>query len=168
MTLVLETGAGIATANSYVDEDFFDTYCDDKSLVPIDGDTEAALIRATTALDNKYRSNYPGYRTLGRAQGLEWPRTAAYDYEGLVINTNEVPIEVKQATCEFALRELEEPGSVTPDLERGGYIRSIRAGSVGIDYGGSSNQTTYTIVDGIMAKILGPVTTAYNAKAVRG
>jgi hypothetical protein len=168
MSIVLEDGSGILNANSYVTEEEFDTYCDDRDITADDGDAEAALIRAAVALDGKYRMKYPGYRTVGRLQGLEWPRTAAYDYEGLTIDTDEIPLEIKNAQCELALRELTEPGSLTPDLERGGNIRSIRAGSVGIDYSGSTVMTVYTIVDQILSKLIGPVYSPYSGKTVRG
>lgn len=169
MPLVTEDGTGILTANSYVTEEAFDTYCDDRNLTPAEGDAESALIRAAVALDGSYRMKYPGYRTIGRGQGLEWPRTAAYDYEGLTIGTNEIPQEIKDAQCEMALRELAEPGSLTPDLERGGYISSMSAGSVSITYGGPGTATTtYTIVDEILSKLIGPTTYGYSGKAVRG
>lgn len=169
MPIIVEDGTFPEGANSYVSETDFDAYCDDRAITPTAGaDAEAALIRASVALDGAYRANYSGYRTLGREQGLEWPRTASYDYEGLLIGDDVVPQEVKDAVCELAVREMAEPGSVTPDLERGGWIQSVTAGSVSVTYGGASNRTTYTVVDAIMSKLIGAVTTAYNARAVRG
>lgn len=174
MALILEDGTAPAGANSYATEAIADAYFDDRDNTDWgdyagSNDKEAALIRATAALDNSYRSRYPGYRTLGRQQSLEWPRTAAYDYEGVVVNTNEVPIEVIQSTCEFAIRELLSPGSTNPDQDRGGDIRSIRAGSVAIDYGATASvNTTFQTVDGIMARILGAAIAPWSANSVRG
>lgn len=169
MPIIVEDGTFPEGANSYISETDFDTYCDDRAITPTEGaDAEAALIRASVALDGAYRAKYSGYRTLGREQGLEWPRTAAYDYEGMLIGDDEVPQEVRDATCELALREMAQPGSVTPDLERGGWIQSVSAGSVSVTYGGSTNRTTYTIVDAIMSKLLGAVQPFYNARAARG
>ena len=118
---------------------------------------DSGLIRATAALDGAYRMIYPGYRTLGRQQGLEWPRTAAYDYEGLVIDTHEVPREVIAATCEIAIREIAVPGSMAPDLAAGGFIRALRAGSVSIEYTGAAYQVQpiYTKINDIMASLIG-------------
>jgi hypothetical protein len=169
MTMVVETGTGIANSNSYVSTTDFETYCDDHGYTIPSGDEESALVRATLALDAAYRANYPGYRTLGRMQGLDWPRTAAYDYEGYVIDTLTVPREIIWSTCEMGLREITTPGIMQPDLKRGGFIRSMRAGSVEIVYGGSSNRTIFTIVDGIMSSLLGSVSSAsISGTAVRG
>lgn len=170
MALVVEDGTGLADANSYVSETDFDAYCDDRAISPTSGDVEAALVRASASLDGAYRAQYPGYRTNTRVQGLEWPRTAAYDYEGNLIPEDEIPKEVTQATCELAVRELASPGSTAPDLDRGGDIRSIRAGSVAIEYGANSTpETIYTIVDGIMASLLGSVAPSnYFGSAARG
>lgn len=155
MTLVLEDGDGVEDANSYVDEDTFDEYLDTRSLTVSDGDKEAALIRASTAIDARYSASYPGYQKSGRDQGLQWPRAAAYDVSGWLIRDDEVPKEVIQATCEAAVRELASPGSMMPDLERGGQIQSLRAGSVGITYAANATaKTTFTLIDGIMANIL--------------
>jgi hypothetical protein len=69
----------------------------------------------------------------------------------------------------MGLREITTPGIMQPDLKRGGFIRSMRAGSVEIVYGGSSNRTIFTIVDGIMSSLLGSVSSAsISGTAVRG
>lgn len=155
MAIVVEDGTGMANSNSYASETELDDYCDERAITLADGDAEAALIRASSALDGAYRMSYPGYRTLSRDQAMEWPRTAAYDYEGVMIDASTVPYEIKHATFEMAIREVAEPGIMTPDLERGGFIRRMKAGSVEIEYGGSNNQTIFTIIDGIMSKIIG-------------
>jgi hypothetical protein len=160
MAIVVEDGTCIADANSYVGTDDFETYCENAGYTIPSGDEESALIRATLALDAAYRTNYPGYRTLGRMQGLDWPRTAAYDYEGYVIDTKTIPREIIKATCEMAIREIATPGIMQPDLKRGGFIRSMRAGSVEITYGGSNNRTIFTIIDGIMSSLLGSMSSA--------
>jgi hypothetical protein len=166
MAFTVEDGTGIEGSNSYVSESEFDAYCEDRGLTPATGDVEPALVRATTALDGHYHTQYPGYRTYGREQGLEWPRTGAYDYEGNVIGDDEIPQEIKDATCEMCIRELTEPGVMTPDLGR--PVQSIQAGSVGITYGGGTQMTTYTVIDGILSPILsGSGTSTYSGRAVR-
>lgn len=175
MAIVIEDGTGVVGANSYASENDADTYFEDRDNTDWNnysgtGDKEAALIRATTALDNMYRYQYTGYRTFGRDQMLEWPRTAAYDYEGILIDTQEIPIEVIQSTCEFAVRELMDPNSILGDLEQGGnLIQSLQAGSVSITYAGASNpNTVYQTVDTIMSKLLGPMTASFTGVTVRG
>lgn len=158
--IVVEDGTGIATANAYADDDDLSTYADNNNVTLASSDSDAidsALIRASAALDGGYRMVFPGYRTKGREQALEWPRTAAYDYEGLVIGTNEIPREIVAATCEMAIRELSSPGSMAPDLAAGGFIRRLQAGSVSIEYTGGAyeSQSVFTTIDNILSSLIG-------------
>jgi len=160
MSFVLEDGTGLADATSYASEDDFDTYTEDRGYTVTVGDTEAALIRATQILDATYRREFPGSRTNGRAQALEWPRTGATDFNGDDIDEDEVPIEIIEATCELALRELASPGSTMPDLDRGGTVHRVRAGSVEVEYGANASATTtFQLIDGILAPLIGDVST---------
>lgn len=156
--MIVEDGDGIEGANSYVSLDEAITYCADHGLTFAASPSalgEAALIRATTAIDTQYSTSFPGYRRSGRDQGLEWPRAAAYDAGGWLIRDDEIPIEIVKATIEAAVREFAEPNSMMPDLERGGHIASLRAGSVGITYSvNASGRTTFTLIDGILANVL--------------
>jgi hypothetical protein len=161
MTITVENGTGLSTANTYVSENDATTYHldrdnDDWHAYSGTEDKEAALVRATAAIDGMFRSSFPGYKKLSRDQSLEWPRSYAYDIEGNLIDSDSLPRELVQATCEAALRELQDPGCMAPDLERGGDVRRMKAGSVEIEYGaGSQARTAYTI----LAQILGPILT---------
>lgn len=157
--IIVEDGTGqLQGANSYVSMDDANAYCSDHGLAFVASPSslgEAALIRASIAIDARYANAYPGYRKNGRQQGLQWPRAAAYDIAGWLITDSEVPIEIIQATCEAAVRELADPNSMMPDLERGGKIDSIKAGSVGITWSSSASAyTTFTLIDGILINIL--------------
>jgi hypothetical protein len=160
MTVTVEDGTGIEDANSYVSADDAETYCENHGLSSWtsssdDDAKEAALIRASAAIDARYGACFPGTRLKGRDQGLQWPRLAAYDISGWLIGDKEVPVEVINATIEAAVRELATPNSLMPDLERGGQIQSIRAGSVGIIYAnGAPARTTFILIDGILANVL--------------
>jgi len=45
-----------------------------------------------------------------------------------------------------------EPGSLSPDLDRGGAIKTLKAGSVEIDYAESAPvSTTFTAIDGLLS-----------------
>jgi hypothetical protein len=172
MALTVEDGSGVAGADSYISVADAETYCTARGLTFATGTTdnkEAALRRATVALDAMYRTRFPGYRTNARSQVFEWPRQAAFDMEENVIASNEIPIEVKNAVCEMAVRELAEAGSMMPDLERGGHIQSLRAGSVGIEFGNNAlATTTFQLIDGILASLLGPAPSRMSGVAVRG
>lgn len=80
---------------------------------------EEALRRATSWLDAKYKSRWPGLPYNNRAQALDWPRVQAYDCDGYDVDSLTVPREIVKATCEAALRELQAPGSLSPDIVPG-------------------------------------------------
>lgn len=120
----------------------------------------AALTRATSWVDG-YRSRFPGRKVEGRSQELEWPRIDAVDADGEDIADDEIPVEIEQATYEAALRELVEPGSLSPDLERGGAVKRLKAGSVELEYAdGASVSTSFTAIENLLEAILTPASGA--------
>lgn len=169
MTVTVEDGTGLADANAYVAVADCAAYAVARGKTfptsPVNA-AEQAIIRATQGLDGKYGASYPGERLNGRAQALGWPRTDAYDMADNLIASNAVPVEIVQATCEAAIRELATPDAMLPDLERS--IRTLKAGSVEIEYGaGATATTTFQIIDGILASLIG-APNQYTASAVRG
>lgn len=162
MSIVVEDGTGLANANSYVSVADADAYHSargnsawtESSTSPDQGKT-AALIRATTFIDGHYRGRWPGTPLNGRDQALAWPRENATDAEGNDVASDEVPREIIATTCEAALRELQSPGSLQPDLERGGAIRRLKAGSVEVEYADNAlNTTTLTLIDDILSGLI--------------
>lgn len=172
MAISVEDGTGVPGADSYISVDDAGLYCTARGLTFADGadaDKEAALRRATAALDAMYRSRFPGSKANGRSQSLEWPRTGAEDAEGEEISDDEVPVEVLNAVCEMAVRELAEPGSMLPDLERGGQVRALKAGSVSIEYGANAEaRTTFQLIDGLLSGLLGAQVYPFAGTAIRG
>lgn len=195
MTLIVEDGTGRVDAESYASVATCGTYCANRGMTFDTTQTalcEQALRRATAYIDQRYRRRFPGYRvyraTIGSYQALEWPRLEAYyhtpDDQGdgpylygfqaygnlgfEVIPQNAVPVEVINATCEAAAREFAEPGQLFPDLDRGGGVAELVAGSVRIGYAGNAaNQTTFQAIDYALSRLIG-YRSQYTAKAVRG
>lgn len=172
MALVVEDGSGVEGAQSYLDVSGFKKYADARALVYTGTDPviEAALIRATAWLDASYRSRWPGTRVYGRDQRLAWPRSGVTDADDEEIAEGEIPQEVLDAAAEAAVRELASPGSLAPDLERGGAIRRVQAGSVSVEYASTATAgTTFSLIDGLLAGLLvgGGETNVYAARAVR-
>ncbi|MBV1814520.1 hypothetical protein KTT58_17385 [Pseudomonas viridiflava] len=131
---------------------------------------QAALIRASAYIDGRYRklmasgmwqSLFPGVKTEGRGQAREWPRTGAEDYEGNPIPDDQVPTEVEQATYEAALREIAQPGSLSPDFvaatmvkrEKVGPLETEFAIATGADAAGSV-RPVISIIDEMIAPVL--------------
>jgi hypothetical protein len=178
--IVLEDGTSVPTANSYVSESMLNTYCYDRAITIPNGDASAALIRATQYIEGHYRGRWPGSRARYRGQqGLSWPRFGAYAddgsrmiYRGLqqlygayadnnyainigyFIQPNEIPIELIQAVCEAAIRELAVPGYLQPDLTMTG-LKSESAGDTQFQYYLINKAIPLiTVIDGILAPIL--------------
>jgi hypothetical protein len=160
MTLVVEDGTGTNSpkADSYNSLDEIQAYADDHGLTFATSPTEpaeAAARRAAVWLDATYRDRLPGTRTNGRQQGLAWPRTGATDIDGNEIADDEIPAEWKAAHAEATIKELASPGTLSPDLERGGDIKRMKAGSVEIEYkDGAPATTIFSAIDSILSGLI--------------
>lgn len=98
---------------------------------------EAALLRASVYVDSLGRVAigcggstpvFAGAKAGGRAQVREWPRLNATDGSFNAIPSDEVPIEILQATYEAGLRELVAPGSLSPDYVPAALVKREKAG----------------------------------------
>jgi hypothetical protein len=193
MAFVVEDGTGLPNANSYLAVADADAYHADQGNTAWVGevaDKQSALVRATMYVDASYRGRFPGYPTTGRTQSREWPRVGAYVripedgrndafFTGYAhayafingvyyIPQTEIPREIKAAVCEGALRELTDPGSLTPDLDRGNAISRLKAGPVEIAYSGAATATTvFQTIDLALASLLMPAS-PYGGKVARG
>jgi hypothetical protein len=182
MALVVETGVGVITANTYITRAEFDSYAElmnwDVSAYT-DEQVEAAIVRATRAID--HWQTWQGVRTYGNEQGLFWPRKAgtieygvfvadAYmtevvDSEGLPIEVDEIPGDLKQAVCEATYRELVSPNSLQADYAA--RIKMLKAGSVAIEYDTSASvSTNYTVIDDLLSSLGSPDGGASNNAAM--
>ncbi|MGU3496355.1 DnaT-like ssDNA-binding protein [Xanthobacteraceae bacterium A53D] len=160
MSLVVEDGTGIAAADSYVSSADLLDYAGRFSGATLPTD-EAALERplrvASAWVDATYRARFRGQRLRGRQQGLEWPRSDAFDAAGSEVPETEVPREIRDATCEAALREVAKPGSLSPDLKRGGAIKSVTAGEVEVVFADRAPlSTTFATIEGWLSGLLLP------------
>lgn len=160
MTLIITPGA--ADADSYASLAQALAYHAAKGnaawATATDPNRETALRRATAWTDATYRSLWPGYRVNHRNQSLDWPRYAAVDNEGWIVDYTSIPIEVVNATCEAALRELATPGSLSPDYAAAEQVASATAGPVSVTYKATIGVGTVipilTIVDGILSRLI--------------
>lgn len=168
MTLIVEDGTGVDGAVSYISGADCATYAAARGLTFTDDATgDAALIRGTQWLDAAYMAFWPGVPTNGRDQGLQWPRkmpdgSSVLDAYGNTIANNAIPIEVKDACCEAAIREQANPGSLSPDVTPGKAITKAEvyeavtvtyANSTGVD----AQRPVSTVIDDILASLIGDV-----------
>jgi hypothetical protein len=157
MALVVEDGTGLVDAEAYVSVSDVVAYAAARALEFTNAPSmqEAAIRRATAYVDAIYGGRYPGRKVRARLQALGWPRSEAQDADGDLIASNEVPPEIKAAVCEAAIRELATPNSLAPDLERGGQVKSLKAGSVEVVYAdGATPATVISTIDNALAPLI--------------
>lgn len=159
MSLIVEDGTGLPEAESYVSVNDADAYHDARGNVAWTGDEaakEAALRRATEYLDGLYRTRWLG-QAATLAQGLCWPRAYAR-IPGGYLPSDALPKALARSCCEVALREIQAPGGLTPDIYPGERVTSEVVGPLEVDYaeGGSPTDVLPVIVavERIMAPLL--------------
>lgn len=156
--LIVEDGSIVADANSYIAYDYALAYHalrgNSAWAAASDADQQYAIIRATQAVDSIYKGKWKGEPTEYGTQELEWPRSGVA-VGSANIDDNVIPAAIKKAVCEAALRELASPGSMTPDLDRGGEIKRVKADVVEVEYmDGANSTTTFTAIDGLLADLV--------------
>ena len=176
MVLTVETGAGLSSADAFVSLADMADYAAKNGLTdwtsaadsPAD-DQEAAIRRATRYLSTGF--SWKGYKTNGRSQALAWPRADVEDEEGNEIGSDEVPVEVVNACCEIAVRELVTPGYCTPDVVLSDRVKSERVGPVSVEYAASysvdASRPAILIVQDIVGGLLSVSSNPLVGSAVR-
>lgn len=165
MALIVETGAGIAGANSYATLAFIAAYWADRPHderaaawdVASEDDQTGAAIEATSYIEGNWGAFYRGQRA-GWVQGLGFPRTNAKDDAGYPLPILPPPLQV--AVAELAPRAL--VGRLADDIDMGQRIRSetkrIGPISKSVEYAGTGSRqaprTSYGVLAGILAPIL--------------
>lgn len=136
MTLVVETGAGLADAESYASVVAADAQCEKLGVTGwaalSEGEKEIALRNATRFMLATYRTRWDGRRVY-QVQALDWPR---YDVcaDGWPVLSTVVPADVVSACIELAVRA--GSGEVLlPDLETGNnQIKRDKTGPLETEY----------------------------------
>lgn len=155
MPLVHETGAGLATAESYIsvaDATTRHGNFGNAAWAAAASDTvrEQALRKATAYMEQAYRERWKGNRhTVDQA--LSWPRNGVVVDGFVAIDSDVVPNEVKNACADLALKALTE--TLAPDLERG--IVREKVGPIETEYDRSSPQAKrFRAIDMMLAPLL--------------
>jgi hypothetical protein len=173
MPLTVENGTGRTDADSLVSLAECDDYHSVRGNATWTGTDEAkeqALRRASAFLSNAYQ--WAGWQTRPRIQSLAWPRAEVVDQDGFLVRSDEVPVEIRQATCEVALRELVSPGAMNPDVTTAETVKSVTAGSVSVQFANASagpgaNRPVLMVVRDLISGFLRSGGTTFG-KAARG
>lgn len=180
MPLIVETGEVVESADCYADLVYADQYHADRGnstwAAATDPQKEAAMRNAAQFMDGAYLSRWKG-QVLYVYQARQWPRYgvqlsglrsfAAENYDlGVslgMIPSNMIPVQIKQANCELALRALS--GSLSPDMPRGDWIKKQTIGPITQEFEKQSGGTsTYPVVEQLLAPF---VTSSNSAELVR-
>lgn len=161
MSLIVEDGTGKADADTYcslVDATSYHAAMGNTAWAALANDTlrEQALRRATTYMVQAYRQSWMGYR-MSTYQALDWPRydvpmqDTASGYGLAYYPNNVVPIEVRNACAELALRA--SAGSLLAD--EGREVLEQTVGPITTKYARGGDQSKrYTAVDALLAGLL--------------
>lgn len=152
--LILEEGQAGADSESYCSVDFATDYHTKRGNVawlhlPTVLDKERALRRATDFMVGEYRAAWKGCRVKA-TQRLDWPR---YDVEvdGFCLPSDEVPLPVKEACAELALRAI--TASLAPD--EGPQKSEVKVGPILVKYEeGARAARKFTAVDSLLGPYL--------------
>lgn len=152
MTLTVENGTGLATAESYIsvaDADARATAFGNTAWTGTEAAKEAALRRATAYLEQQYRNRWKGTRLL-RDQALSWPRYGA-EVDGYDIDSTVVPREVANVCADLAAKALTT--TLSADVERTAIREKV--GPIEVEYSPySPTSTRYVAVSDALAPFL--------------
>ena len=133
-TFTAETGTGSSTANSYATIADGNSYHASHLFASTwhqanDSTKEKALMWATRLIDDYFE--FTGEKSH-KDNALKWPRNGAYDNEGWLIDNNEIPTSLKNATAEWARAMITEDRTAFLETDDRGYKR-IKAGSLELE-----------------------------------
>jgi hypothetical protein len=164
MSLVVESGAGLSTAESYVsvaDADAYHALRGNTTWADLDTleQKEPALVRATDYMIQVYRQRWKGVR-MQAEQALDWPRSGVYtepflhgavgEYPHLVAD-DVVPTDVARACAKLALKAV--TADLAPDLERA--TKREKVGPLEVEYAdGAPQYVRYREIDNMLASYL--------------
>lgn len=151
MSLIVEDGTGLSTAESYVSVAAADTRMTALGLTNwgtlSTTEKEQALRRSTQHMLRAYRGRWKGTRVTS-TQALDWPRYIPDMVDGHPVLSSVVPTDIANACADLALKAA--AGDLAPDLERA-VIRK-KVGPLETEYSPHSPQATrYRAIDMALA-----------------
>jgi hypothetical protein len=163
LTLIVEDGSGMSTAESYVSAADASTYfaahggATTAWTAATSGEQEAALRYARVWMDARYM--WPG-SIMKLSQALEWPRYGAFDSDGRIYLG--VPQVIKDAQCELAKEHLNL--ALNTPVTQANFISSVSTSrseggdtdSLSVSYNaGAPVERDFTYVDRLLSKLTG-------------
>lgn len=164
--LTVEDGTGLPNADSFVslaDCEASHLAINGVAWAGTDVDKEAAIRRASQYLS---ALKWVGNKNT-REQALAWPRTNAVDADGFDIASDEVPIEVADATCLLAFFELDNPNGLFPQFTAGQAQQSVTVGPISVSFATArSVEDVRPVITAAMDRIRGLLSSGRGTKFV--
>lgn len=124
MTLVVETGEGLANSNSYATVAQYKAYCDARGISYAgvsDTVIEQSLVKSTDAMTQMFTSRWNGFRYYSTTQSLDFPRSwceilgRSRSGYPVYVDNNVVPNDVINACIMLAIES--QSATLVPNLE---------------------------------------------------
>ena len=165
VALIVEQGAIVADANTYVDADMVDAYMDNLGRLPwVDVANKTALIyRSALEMEARYRTLWKGAKRDDNdavsPQPLSWPRKEVTDEDGTLVDDASVPNLVQLAQMEIVW--LISSGSEFVQQEitsEEGRIKSEQVGPLKTEFfENKSTQSIFPFIDQLLEPLTGGV-----------
>lgn len=121
MAFTPEDGTGLSTANAYVDTAFADAYFADRGVTDWTGtpeDKQSWIIRATDYIDARFGAVLIDQIAFPGIQALQFPRVKVGTTATPPVS---LPVNLKKAACEYALRAKTSPLAPDPVIDPSGF-----------------------------------------------
>lgn len=170
--MALITTPGASNANAYISEADADTYHSLRGnaawAAASSADKQAAIVRATFAIDGTYRRKFAG-KKASATQPLEWPRSSAKDANGYTFDDDALPPALVNATAEAALIELGEAGALSASYTSGLRMNREKVDVIEVEQEFGSEYTgkvSYSVIEQYLSDLL--TGSKYSVGVVRG
>ena len=157
VSLIVEDGSCVPSANSYVSLEYADEYMRNTgktSWASLDSDVRKAyLINATRYIDRIYsQKGWKGQKKYHRRQALCFPRVELFDKDGDEVLG--IPEELKQAVCEAGF--IATTTTLFTVSSASGEVKKKKAETLEIEYFSSSDSekdyiSRFSILDSLLA-----------------
>lgn len=151
MTLIVETGAGLANAESYIsvaDADARHAALGNTAWAALTTEVKEQRLRRGFEKLGEYRQRLRGTRATTTQRG-DFPRYGIF-LDGAYVASDSIPAEVRNANADLALKATED---LSPDQTRGVLRKKI--GPLETEYDPYSPQAKrYTAIDRMLAPYL--------------
>jgi len=154
MALIVEDGSGVLGANSYVSLQYVSDYCSDMGYSDWDtGDSPKQISSILRAMKYIECFNFIGVKNQ-IVNDLEWPRSEAYNRNGLLIDSDIIPSKVKSAVCEAAYIEFLNAGKLQPSIDRAG-LKKEEYGDVKFEYFKTGKiSPSFSVISGLLVGLV--------------